>query len=106
MPIITSRDHPLVKQLIRLEGSSQYRKKAGLTLLDGIHLIQIYCSVLGMPENLIVSQSYIDDAENEHFLTILFGHALPKITITSDALFRAISPVKTPSGVLALITIP
>jgi TrmH family RNA methyltransferase len=106
MPIITSRDHPLIKQLIKLEGSPQHRKKTGLTLLDGIHLIQIYCSVLGMPENLIVSQSYIEDAENEHFLTILFGHTLPKITITSNALFRAFSPVKTPSGVLALITIP
>ncbi len=106
MPVITSRDHPLIKQLIKLEGSSQYRKKTGLTLLDGIHLIQIYCSVLGIPENLIVSQSYIDNTENAHFLTILFGHTLPKITITNDALFRTVSPVKTPSGILALIAIP
>lgn len=106
MPVITSRGHPFIKQLVRLEGSSQYREKTGLTLLDGIHLIQIYCSVLGAPENLIVSQAYIDDIENEHFLTILFGHTPPKVTVIKNELFRAISPVKTPSGILALISIP
>lgn len=106
MPVITSRDHPLVKQLIKLEGSSSYRKKIGLTLLDGIHLIQIYCSVVGTPKNLIVSQSYFENAENQRFLNILFNNTLPKITIISNALFRGISPVKTPTGILALISVP
>jgi TrmH family RNA methyltransferase len=106
MPVITSRDHPLIKQLIKLEGSSQYRKRTGLTLLDGVHLIQIYCSVLGTPENLIVGQSYFEDIENKGFLNRLFGNALPKITIVSNALLRGISPVKTPTGILALIAIP
>ncbi|PSJ18111.1 TrmH family RNA methyltransferase [Nitrosomonas supralitoralis] len=106
MPVITSRDHPLVKQLIKLEGSAQYRKKTGLTLLDGINLIQIYCSILGKPENLIVSESYYEDADNKHFIDIIFGHKPPKITIISNSLFRAISPVKTPIGILALISIP
>lgn len=106
MPVITSRDHPLIKQLIKLEGSSRYRKKTGLTLLDGIHLIQIYCSVLGTTENLIVSQSYFENTENKRFLKIFFGNALPTITIISNALFRAISPVKTPTGILALIATP
>jgi TrmH family RNA methyltransferase len=106
MPVIISRDHPLIKQLIKLEGSSRYRRKTGLTLLDGIHLIQIYCSVLGTPKNLIVSQSYIENTENKRFLKILFGNTLPAVTIISNALFRAISPVKTPTGILALIAIP
>lgn len=106
MPVITSRNHPLIKQLIKLEESSHYRKKIGLTVLDGIHLIQIYCSVLGIPKNLIVSQSYFEDVENKRFLKIIFGHALPEITIVNNALFRAISPVKTPTGILALIVRP
>ncbi|PXW89063.1 TrmH family RNA methyltransferase [Nitrosomonas sp. Nm84] len=106
MTIITSRDHPLIKQLIKLEGSLQYRKKTGLTLLDGIHLVQIYGSVLGTPESLIVSQSYFETTENKRFLNILFGNTLPKIIVASNALFRAISPVKTPTGILALITKP
>lgn len=106
MTIITSRDHPIIKQLIKLEGSTPYRNKSGLTLLDGIHLIQIYCSVIGMPENLIVSECYLESGENKRFLNILFGNKTPKITIVSDALFRTVSPVKTPTGILALITIP
>lgn len=106
MTIITSRDHPLIKQLIKLEGSLQYRKKTGLTLLDGIHLVQIYGSVLGTPKSLIVSQSYFEAIENKRFLNILFGNTLPKIIVASNALFRAISPVKTPTGILALIAKP
>jgi len=107
MTVITSHSHPLIKQLIKLEGSPQYRKRTGLTLLDGIHLIQIYCSMLGMPKNLIVSQAYLEDAENKRFLNILFGnHVPPKITVISNALLREISPVKTPTGILALIAIP
>ncbi len=106
MPVITSRDHPLIKQLIKLESSVQYRNKTGLTLLDGIHLIQIYCSVVGTPENLIVSQLYFESTENKRFLNMLFGSAAPKITIVGNALFRAISPVKTPTGILALISTP
>lgn len=106
MPVITSREHPLIKQLIKLEGSSQYRKRTGLTLLDGVHLIQIYCSVLGTPENLIVGQTYYEDLENKRFLDRLFSNTRPKITIVSNALLRGISPVKTPTGILALIAIP
>ena len=106
MPLITSRDHPLIKQLIKLEESSQYRKKTGLTLLDGMHLTQIYCSVLGAPKNLIISQSYFEDTENKRFLKIFFGNTLPKITVINNALFREISPVKTPTGILALISTP
>lgn len=106
MPLITSRDHPLIKQLIKLEESSHYRQKTGLTLLDGMHLTQIYCSVLGAPKNLIISQSYFEDIENKRSLKIFFGNALPKITIINNALFREISPVKTPTGILALISTP
>lgn len=106
MSVITSRDHPLIKQLIRLERSSQYRKRTGLTLLDGVHLVQIYHAVLGSPENLVVSQSYSENSGNKHFLRTLFKNTTPRITIISDALFREISPVKTPTGILALISIP
>ncbi len=106
MPVITSRDHPLVKQLVRIEGSTAYRRKNGLTLIDGIHLIQIHYSVFGPPRNLIVSQSYFEDKENKRFLNMLFGNTDPKITILDDTLFRFVAPVKTPTGVLALIDVP
>ena len=40
MKTIRSRDNALVKQLVALAHSSRERKKAGLTVLDGIHLIR------------------------------------------------------------------
>ena len=106
MPVITSRDHPLIRQLIKLGASSSYRKKTGLTLLDGIHLSQVYCSVIGIPKNLIVSHSYFENTKNQPYLDILSSSALAKILIIRDTLFRIISPVKTPTGILAVISIP
>jgi hypothetical protein len=40
MKTITSRDNPLYKELKQLATSSQARRKAGRTLLDGVHLCQ------------------------------------------------------------------
>lgn len=102
MPVLTSRDHPLIKQLIKLESSAAYRNKTGLTLLDGEHLLQTYLERIGMPVHVVVSESY-----TEHTLDALFRrNKPPKISIVSDALFRAIAPVKTPTGILALIGKP
>lgn len=106
MPVITSRDHPLVKKLIKLGVSPSYRKKTGLTLLDGLHLSQVYFSVIGIPQNLIVSHSYFENTTNQCHLNILSNKNLLKIIIIRDALFRILSPVKTPTGILALISIP
>ena len=97
MPVITSRNHPLIKQLIKLENHHNTAKN-GLTLLDGVHLVQIYHAVLGSPENLVVSQSYSENSGNKHFLNTLFKNITPRITIISDALFREISPVKRPQN--------
>lgn len=102
MPVITSRDHPLIKQLIKLESSAQYRNKTGFTLLDGEHLIHTYFAEVGVPQNLIVSQSYAGNGLSR----VISGNKPGKTTIVSDTLFRAISPVKTPTGVLGLIAIP
>ncbi len=40
--IIQSRDNPLYKQIRQLATSAQARKKAGQTLLDGVHLCQAW----------------------------------------------------------------
>ena len=42
MKTIRSRDNALVKQLVALAHSSRERRKAGLTVLDGIHLVEAY----------------------------------------------------------------
>ncbi len=106
MSIITSRDHPVIKQLVKLEKSTQFRKKNGLTLLDGPHLVQAYYAVFGAPTCLIIDQSRSDQHEIKLLLDLIGRQATTKIYHVSDTLFRHVSPVKTPSGILATIPIP
>ena len=106
MKFITSRDNPFFKQLIKLEKSARQRRMAGLTLLDGIHLIDTYSLALGRPKNLIVSESERDNEEIKCLLAEQGSGTDTGVFVLSDVLFREVSPVKTPTGILALISIP
>lgn len=108
MKFITSRGNSFLRQLIKLEDSARQRRMAGLTLLDGIHLISAYHLALGPPKNLIVSEAGCESAEIKRFLGELGAEvgAGADVIVLSDALFREVSPVKTPTGIMALISIP
>jgi RNA methyltransferase, TrmH family len=102
MQPISSREHPFFKQLIKIEKSAKHRRKIGLTLLDGIHLIEAYYAALGSPINLITSKSGYEHAK----IKKIIHKQTKKIVILSDSLFYETSPVKTPTGIMALISIP
>ena len=106
MKIITSRDNPFFKQLIKLEKSARQRKAASLTLLDGVHLISAYKLALGQPKSVIVSES---GCENGEIKILLAGQGIgtdADVVVLSDALFREVSSVKIPTGIMALVPIP
>ncbi len=103
MKTITSRENPLLKSTRKLATSTKERKKAGKTLLDGIHLIAAYHQAGGLPEAVMVSVSAQDHPEIRDFLHTVSPENL---IILSDALFRDISTVDTPTGIVALIRIP
>jgi hypothetical protein len=103
--LISSRDNSFFKQLVKLAESAQQRRASALTLLDGIHLIRAYRLALGQPQNLIMSESGCQNEEIKQLLAEEREKAVENetpVTVLSDALFRAISPVKTPTGVIAL----
>lgn len=103
MKNISSLDNPLYKQLKKLGESARERRKAGKTLLDGMHLIQA-CLLSGVkPELLVVSTSALASGEISSFLAGADGMDVVCLT---DVLFSALSPVETPTGIVALITIP
>lgn len=106
MKAITSRDNPFFKQLVKLATSTKQRRAADLILLDGTHLISAYCATLGSPQNLIVSESGGENVEIKQLLVERRGKGEEDVTMLSDALFRQISPVKTPTGIVALVSIP
>ena len=104
MRVIQSRDNPLYKQVRRLAESARERKKSGLTLLDGMHLISAYIDAFGEPDTLLVSDSGTKQAE---IVTFLHERADRQMSVQmSDALMRELGLVDTPSGIVALIAEP
>jgi TrmH family RNA methyltransferase len=103
MTVITSSDNPRFRELLGLAGSARNRRQAGLALIDGLHLIDSYRQHIGAPQLLVVS----DSGRHQPAVAALLAatSAVPCLEL-SDALFRRLSPVQTPTGVLAIIPIP
>lgn len=103
MKKITSRDNATFRQLRLLAESSRERRKQGKTVLDGIHLVSAWVERHGPPDLLAVSESGAQQAEISDFLAL---HPKTVAQVFSDALFREVSPVTTPTGILAMVSIP
>ena len=105
MKSISSNKNKIFKHLIKLDESSKIRKTSGLTILDGIHLINLYYERIGSPKCLFISKSGCKNTEIKRLLNQAINKTVDVYTL-SDSLFCDISPVKTPTGVIALIAIP
>ena len=103
MKRIASADNARYKTLLKLAHSSRERRKAGLSLLDGIHLISAYCDHVGMPEQVAVSAAAFERAEVQNLLKTL--QPVEALLLT-DALFGPLSTVETPTGVVAAVKTP
>lgn len=100
MKFIQSRDNPFYKQLKRLAESGRERRKAGRTLLDGVHLVKAWEEQRGPVECLIVAESARSSGEISSYL----GER--DCTVLGDALMRELGLVETPSGLLAVVPMP
>jgi TrmH family RNA methyltransferase len=99
---IASRDNPQFRRLRRLAHSARERRDAGRMLLDGVHLIDAYVAVFGTHSlRLVARASSVDREEVAGRLALV-----PDPVVLSDILFDEISPVETPTGVLAVAPIP
>lgn len=103
LKLIRSRDNPRYKTLRHLAGSTRERRKAGLALLDGAHLIAAYRASGGVPEQLILSQSGTSRPE---VAELAAGVAQNGLLVLADALFNDIAQVASPTGIIALIRTP
>ena len=100
---ITSPDNPHFRALLKLHQSSRERRKAGLSLLDGTHLVSAYLEHVGAPEEVIVSRSGLEEDE---IAVLLERPGMPQAMMLSDALFRQLSSVATPTGIVAAVKTP
>jgi TrmH family RNA methyltransferase len=81
MPRVTSPDNPRLKQAVRLIASSRERRKAGLCVLEGTHLVGAYMERVATPETLIV----LDGAADAPALRSLRAVVPPSRVLTVSA---------------------
>lgn len=100
---IASRDNPTFKALRLLAKDTREQARLGRTVIDGLHLVADYLGRVGMPEQLVVSESGEQHAE---IRSLLAAHKDVDVLCLRDSLFGEISGVATPVGLLAVIAIP
>jgi RNA methyltransferase, TrmH family len=101
MKLITSRENALFKELKQLATSAQARRKASCTLLDGVHLCQVYLEQIGQPQWCVVSESSQSHPEIAGLL------AQPKHqVILADGLYQTLSQVENGVGIFFVVPIP
>jgi RNA methyltransferase, TrmH family len=101
MKKISSADNAQFKSLLKLAHSSRERRLAGYSLLDGVHLVQAYEARHGAAQQLVVSHA---GAGNPEIQALLQGHA--DALLLDDGLFKQLSSVATPTGVIAVVRTP
>jgi TrmH family RNA methyltransferase len=102
---ISSRENALYKELKHLAGSSQARRKAGRTLLDGVHLCQTYLQLRGAPPQCIVSSSALGHAEALDLVNRCEALQTECIVLP-DNLYAPLSQVEHGVGILFVIDTP
>ncbi|MDP2809641.1 MAG: RNA methyltransferase [Rhodocyclaceae bacterium] len=124
MKQIASRDNPTFKALRALAEDAREQRRQGRTLLDGPHLVGAYLERIGLPELLLVSEAGEGEPEVRALLKTKFQRRLmpacgryagtksqsgddgARVLRLKDSLFRELSGVATPVGILAVISIP
>jgi TrmH family RNA methyltransferase len=99
---ISSRDNAAYKAMHRLVSKSSERKASGMSVLDGAHLLAAFLDSGAAPEEVMVNRAGAEDAE----IAALVRRSAAPVTQLSDALFRSLSTVDSPSGVIASVLTP
>ena len=103
MKPISSGANPRYKALRKLVQSSQERRKTGLSVLDGVHLVAAYREHGGLPRSIAVSRSGLAHPEVRALLDAMPG---VETFALGDALFAGLSTVATPTGIVAVVATP
>ena len=104
MKIITSRQNPLVARFRSAAGERSDR--GAHVLLDGAHLVRDARTSGLIIEVVAVASSSLRADTEESRLARALAHEGVDVIETSDEVFDALSPVRTPSGIAAIITRP
>ena len=103
MQRVTSRDNPRIVEARRLAQSSRDRRKAGRCVLEGEHLVKVYCERVGAPETLVVVDWALDDPR---IAALAQGLPPARVVQVPPTLFAEIAALPIDVGVLAVIEAP
>ena len=103
MKSINSRDNPAYKAMHRLVTKSSERKASGMSVLDGAHLVAAFLDSGRTPEAVMINGA---GAENAEIVELVRRSAPAPVTQLSDALFKSLSTVESPTGIIASVLTP
>ena len=102
---ITSRDNPQYKQLRQIATSAQSRRKAGRTLLDGVHLCEAWLQHRGLPALCVIGEAARSHPEVASVLERCEQRGGTCIVLP-DALFAPLSQVEHGVALLFVVDTP
>lgn len=100
---LTSRENPLVRDLILLSGSSRERRRRGLTVLDGERLLKAWEESGGVAEAVLASETCTSRKSIRDWISRFPAKSR---AILSDSLIDRISQVMSSSGLVAIVPTP
>lgn len=100
---ITSRDNAQYKGLRKLAASGRERRKSGLVLLEGLHLIDAWRNSGRDLQKIVLSAAGVARSENAHWLA---AHPELPCLLLADALFDDLAEAESPTGILAVVPAP
>ena len=101
---ISSRDNPLVKRFAALSRSAPTRKREGMCLLEGEHLAQSYVERVGTLQIVAIRDGGgIGSLTPAH---AALAQRSREAVLVAPALFDSLSTLVSPTGVLAIATVP
>ena len=101
--VISSRENSAYKAMARLFASGSDRKRGGVSVLDGAHLLAAFLDSGHKPDEVVVSRGALADRE---VAGLVERSAPARVTLLSDALFKSLSTVDSPTGVIACVRTP
>lgn len=99
---ITSAQNTTFKTWVKLAYHRRARRLAQQTLLEGLHLVEAALQANFPLQQLIVAETALGSAK----IQTLLEQCQVSITCLADTLFSELSDLVTPTGIMALITLP
>ena len=102
LPLIASKDNPRFKALLKLATTSRERRERGLSVIEGVHLIEA-----ALQHGVALREMFLpSDAMPEGEAQRVVRRTGLEATLLAPALFKAVSQVEQGGGPLALIETP